>query len=255
MAFESYIVNLFIFFPLFCFCLVPTSRYSRCDSCGSLLLRCRWDARARTGPRTEKGSRTNLLDIGKNRANPRATRRWTTWKHVASEIVVPWSGGKRNGRRAERTRGDREISFSRNPANQHGPYKAFPLVRYSETASVILILSPVDLGAFDRAKKACFCTPGSDITRLLTRVGADWSRKETLSCDSINWCMPQSWKHPGAKLPHSRRCCMRKALRLSKFRNNATFNPSNYDSSHTFSVCIAMNRFSKKQDFLLHLNR
>lgn len=63
----------------------------------------------------------------------------------------------------KRARRDREISFSRNPANQHGPYKAFPLVRYSETASVVLVLSPVDLSAFDRAKKTCFCTLGSDI--------------------------------------------------------------------------------------------
>lgn len=60
--------------------------------------------------RTEKKIGANLSGIGKNRANPRATGRWTTWKHVASGIAAPKSGGKRNGRRAERARGEIERS-------------------------------------------------------------------------------------------------------------------------------------------------
>lgn len=102
---------LFVFSSLFFyFYLLPTSRHSRC-SCDALLLRRRrWDARARTGSRTEKRSGTNLSDIGKNRANPRATRRWTTWKHVASEIVV----GREEKRRTSWTRPkrSRDLVFS-----------------------------------------------------------------------------------------------------------------------------------------------
>jgi len=148
----------------FRFYLLPIPRYSR-FSCGPLLLRrCRLEARAKTGMRIGKRIGTNLSGIGENRANPRTTRRWTTWRYVALGIAAPQVGRGRETADEPGVRGDREeISFSRNPANEHGPYKALPLVRYSESASIVLVLSPVGPVAFGSVKKTCFCARGSDI--------------------------------------------------------------------------------------------
>lgn len=96
----------------------------------------------------KKGIGTNLSGVRKDRANPRTTRRWTTWRHVASELAAnprDCMGGKRDRGINERTaRGEieRRSCFLGTPTNGHGRYKALPLVRYSESASVVLVLSP-----------------------------------------------------------------------------------------------------------------
>jgi len=69
---------------------------------------------------------------------------------------------------------DQEISFSRNPPTG---YKALPLVRYSESASVVLVLSPAAPHSA-ALKRRVFARAAA---RLPTRVGAiDGLKKETL---------------------------------------------------------------------------
>lgn len=93
--------------------------------------------------RRDKGKRegrirTNLSAIGKDRANPRTTRRWTTWRHV---VGLSWTPRPRSG--GEETRGEApssaersllDLVFSELEGREHGFYKAFSLVRYSESA-------------------------------------------------------------------------------------------------------------------------
>lgn len=126
------------------------------------LRRCRrLGARARRGRGRPRGSGRTCR---KDRANPRTTGRWTTWRHVVGDRnsgVAGRRGARRTGRRRngrtdelERKEIERRSRFLGTRRSEHGPYKAFPLVRYSESASIVLVLSPV---AFGRVKKTCFC--------------------------------------------------------------------------------------------------
>lgn len=112
MAFESSWINLFFFLLFFAsaFCQAFAIRIAP-PAVRSCYIAVCWEARTRTESRIGKGIGTNLSSIGKNRANPRATGRWTTWKHVALEIVAPKSG--REEKRRDELNALEEIERSR----------------------------------------------------------------------------------------------------------------------------------------------
>lgn len=86
------------FFFLFSFRLAPIPSHSR-SFCEPLLSATSSSARSESENTDEDGGEnreTNRSDIGRDRANPRTTARWTTWRHVASGIAAPKSRGKSN---------------------------------------------------------------------------------------------------------------------------------------------------------------
>jgi len=120
--------------------------------------------RSKSENRVENREGTSLSSIGKNRANPRATGRWTTWKHVASGIAVPRSQEGRET--ADKLNALEEIERSRFLGTQRtntDPTKRFRSFDIPKPPRSYSFCRPSASAPSSRAKKTCFCTPGSDI--------------------------------------------------------------------------------------------